>query len=84
MFCSSNVWSRSNEELISCFSKAEREEDAPLTSEGLLNLRSRLLQTGRSGNWSFQGTSQGVGSRNWWDLATYFNRPVMAADKVEF
>lgn len=41
MFCFSSVWSQSSEELISCFSQAESEEDAPLTSEGLMNLQSK-------------------------------------------
>lgn len=41
VFCFSSVWSQSSEELISCFSQAESEEDAPLTSEGLMSLQSK-------------------------------------------
>lgn len=41
VFCFSSVWSQSSEELISCFSQAESEEDAPLTSEGSMNLQSK-------------------------------------------
>lgn len=33
--------SQSSEDLISCFSQAESEEDASLTSEGLMNLQSK-------------------------------------------